>query len=164
MTKPFLLAIALCATISLSSCALFKKKSADEGGVDGDYVTGTPLPDRVEGSNFFGGTVNSGQFQPVYFSYDSFTVSDAELAKLDAVAGAMKGMKNDIIIVGFTDAAGTEEYNRGLGERRAQAVRESLIGMGVSGGRVQTVSFGEEMPASPNDDAKNRRAEFGVIK
>jgi peptidoglycan-associated lipoprotein len=164
MKKSVLLAFALCATLSLSSCALFKKKSVDEGGADGDYVTGTPLPDRVEGSNFFGNTVNRGQFQPVYFSYDSFTVSDAELAKLDAVSSAMKGMKNDIIIAGFTDAAGTEEYNRGLGERRAQAVRESLIGMGVSGGRIQTVSFGEEMPASPSDDAKNRRAEFGVIK
>src|SRR5882757_9748118 len=149
MKKSFLLGIAICATLSLSSCALFKKKSVDEGGVDGDYVTGTPLPERVEGSNFFVSTVNRNQFQPVYFNYDSFTVSDAELAKLDAVANAMKGMKNDIIVAGFTDVSGTEEYNRGLGERRAQAVRESLIGMGVSGSRVQTVSFGEEMPADP---------------
>jgi len=88
--------------------------------------------------------------------------------KLDTVSRAMKGMKNDIIIAGFTDDRGTEEYNRGLGERRAQAVREALIGMGVSGGRVQTVSFGEEMPADSGSGdaayAKNRRAEFGVIK
>jgi peptidoglycan-associated lipoprotein len=162
MKHPLLVCFAICASLSLSSCALFKKKSADEGGMDGDYVTGTPLPDRVEGANFFGGTVNRGQFEPVYFSFDSFTVSDAEIVKLDAVAGAMKSMKNDIIIAGFTDAAGTEEYNRGLGERRAQAVREALIGMGVSGSRIQTVSFGEEMPAS--DETKSRRAEFGVIK
>jgi len=163
MTKPLLLAVAICASLSLSSCALFKKKSGGEGE-DGDYVTGTPLPDRVAGSNFFGDTVNRTQFQPVYFNYDSFSVSDAEMAKLDPVASAMKGMKNDVIIAGFTDAAGTEEYNRGLGERRAQAVREALIGMGVNAGRLQTVSFGEEMPASQTDDAKNRRAEFGVIK
>jgi peptidoglycan-associated lipoprotein len=158
-------AFAVCVTLSLSSCALFKKKGGeDSGGLDGDYVTGTPLPERVEGSNFFGGNVSRGQFEPVYFNYDSFTVSDAELVKLDAVANGMKGMKNDIIIAGFTDAAGTEEYNRGLGERRAQAVREALIGMSVPAGRIQTVSFGEEMPASPSDDAKNRRAEFGVVK
>lgn len=162
MKHPFLVALAACAALAFSSCA---KKYSDEGaGVDGDYVTGTPLPDRVEGANFFGGTVNRGQFPPVYFSYDSFTVSDAEIVKLDAVAEAMKGLKKDLIIAGFTDAAGTEEYNRGLGERRAQAVRESLIGMGVSGGRIQTVSFGEEMPADAADDTKNRRAEFGVIK
>jgi peptidoglycan-associated lipoprotein len=160
MKQRFLLALAACVAIGFTSCA--KKNSGEDVGMDGDYVTGTPLPDRVEGANFFGGTVNRGQFEPVYFAYDSFTVSDAEILKLDAVAGAVKGMKNDIIIAGFTDAAGTEEYNRGLGERRAQSVREALIGMGVPAGRIQTVSFGEEMPGS--DDAKSRRAEFGIIK
>lgn len=162
MKHPALVCLAICASLSFSSCALFKKKSADEGGVDGDYVTGTPLPERVEGANFFGANVNRSQFQPVYFAFDSFTVSDAEIVKLDAVAQSMKGMKNDIIIAGFTDSAGTEEYNRGLGERRAQAVREALIGMGVNGGRIQTVSFGEEMPAAT--DEQSRRAEFGVVK
>jgi peptidoglycan-associated lipoprotein len=168
MKRSLLPALALCAALSLSSCALFKKHGSEEGGVDGDYVTGTPLPERVEGANFFGGNVNRSQFQPVYFGYDSFTVSDAEIAKLDAVASAMKSMSNDIIIAGFTDSRGTEEYNRGLGERRAQAVREALIGMGVNAGRLQTVSFGEEMPADAGESeaayAKNRRAEFGVIK
>jgi peptidoglycan-associated lipoprotein len=163
MKHPFLVCLAICASLSFSSCALFKKKDID-GGEDGDYVTGHPLPDRVDGANFFGSTVNRNQFQPVYFAYDSFSVSDAEIVKLDSVATGMKSIKNDIIIAGFTDSAGTEEYNRGLGERRAQAVREALIGMGVSGARIQTVSFGEEMPASPSDDALNRRAEFGVIK
>ncbi len=168
--KPILvLSLALSATLAFSSCSLFKKKNTEDSvGVDGDYVTGTPLPDRVEGANFFGGTVSRGQFEPVYFGYDSFTVSDAELAKLDAVAAAVKGSKNDIIIAGFTDDRGTEEYNRGLGERRAQAVRESLIGLGVPAGRLQTVSFGEEMPADTGSGesayAKNRRAEFGVVK
>lgn len=162
MKRSLLPVLGICLGLSLSSCALFKKKGAGEEGLDGDYVTGTPLPERIEGSNFFGSNVSRGQFEPVYFSFDSFTVSDSELMKLDSVASAVKGMKNDIIIAGFTDAAGTEEYNRGLGERRAQAVREALIGLGVSGGRIQTVSFGEEMPAASDD--KSRRAEFGVIK
>jgi peptidoglycan-associated lipoprotein len=55
-----------------------------------------------------------------------------------------------------------------LGERRALAVREVLISQGVSGGRVQTVSFGEEMPIDSGGGeaawAANRRAEFGVIR
>jgi len=84
------------------------------------------------------------------------------------VAGAMKRMPNNIIVAGFTDNRGTEEYNRGLGERRAEAVREALIGMGVNASRLQTVSFGADMPADPGDSeaayAKNRRAEFGVVK
>jgi peptidoglycan-associated lipoprotein len=115
-----------------------------------------------------GGNVSKGQFPPVQFGYDSFEVSPSELSKVQAVAEAMKGSRSDMIIAGFTDERGTEEYNRGLGERRALAVREVLISQGVSGGRVQTVSFGEEMPIDSGGGeaawAANRRAEFGVIR
>ncbi len=161
------LALSACCALALSSCA--NKKSEDlYAGADGDYVTGMPLPDRVEGSNFFGSGVNRTQFPPVFFGYDSYTVSDSELANVESIARAMRGFPNDVIIAGFTDDRGTEEYNRGLGERRAQAVREALIGMGVEGGRIQTVSFGEDMPADPGSSdaayAANRRAEFGVIQ
>ena len=80
----------------------------------------------------------------------------------------MKSMSQTVIIAGFTDERGTEEYNRGLGEKRAQSVRDALISKGVSGGRIQTVSFGEEMPADSGNNesawAMNRRAEFGVVK
>lgn len=167
MKQLFLFGFAVCTAVALSACG--GKKSGEEYvGVDGDYVTGMPLPDRVDGANFFGGTVNRSQFEPVYFPYDGFTVSDSELIKLETVAASLKNMSNDIIIAGFTDERGTEEYNRGLGERRAQAVREQLIAMGISGNRIQTVSFGEEMPADPGSGeaawAANRRAEFGVIR
>ena len=78
------------------------------------------------------------------------------------------GNSSEIIIAGFTDERGTAEYNRGLGERRAGSVRESLIAQGVDGNRIQTVSFGMEMPADSGHDeaawAKNRRAEIGVTK
>lgn len=166
MNKLLTLSVAALMALSLNSC---KKKDKDQfAGMDGDYVTGTPLPDRIDGANFFSGNVTRGQFSPVQFGYDSFSVSDSELMKVEQVATAMKSMKNTIIIAGFTDERGTEEYNRGLGEKRAQAVREALISMGVSGGRIQTVSFGEEMPADPGSGesawALNRRAEFGVVK
>jgi peptidoglycan-associated lipoprotein len=151
---------------SLGACA---NRGKDQFvGIDGDYVLGTPLPDRVAGANFFGDTVTRGQFAPVYFGFDSTDVSPSEMSKVQSLANAMKGFPNDIIIAGFTDERGTEEYNRGLGERRAQAVRSALISLGVNGGRLQTVSFGKEMPADPASNeaawAKNRRAEFGVIR
>lgn len=165
--KTFLtLSLAVFIAVNLSSC---KKKEGDQfAGMDGDYVSGTPLPDRIDGANFFSGNVTRGQFSPIYFAYDSMSVSDSELMKVEQVATAMKSMNNTVIIAGFTDERGTEEYNRGLGEKRAQAVREALISMGVSGGKIQTVSFGEEMPADPGSGesawALNRRAEFGVVK
>jgi peptidoglycan-associated lipoprotein len=103
----------------------------------------------------------------VYFGFDSTSLSAGEKAKLHGVAEAAKS-GSTIIIAGFTDERGTPEYNRGLGERRALTVREELIALGASAGRLQTVSFGEEMPADSGSGdsawAKNRRAEFGVTR
>ena len=65
---------------------------------------------------------------------------------------------------GNTDERGTREYNIGLGERRAQAVRRALMLQGVAETQVSTVSFGSERPAVEGDDeaawAKNRRVEL----
>ena len=163
---PLHFALVVALGLSLSSC--MKKKGDLYAGVDGDFVTGTPLGDRVEGANFFGANVNRGKFSPVQFAYDSHEVSGGEQAKVQQVASAMKASPGNLIVAGFTDDRGTDEYNRGLGERRAQAVRQALINDGVPAGKIQTVSFGKEMPADPGSGdaawAKNRRAEFGVVK
>ena len=152
--------------IGMSACGGPKKQQYT--GVDGDFINGTPLPDRVEGSNFFGGSVKRGQYPPIHFMFDSFTLNPEGKNQVRNLAADMKGFRNSIIIAGFTDSRGTEEYNRALGERRAAAVRNALIGLGVGGNRIQTVSFGKEMPADSNENeaawAKNRRAEIGVIK
>ncbi len=149
-----------------SGCA---QKGAKSGaGTTGDYVNGTPLPERREGTSFFGGNVQRGQFQPIYFDFDSQSVRGSENGKIQEIANFMKNGSPEIIIAGFTDERGTAEYNRGLGDRRAGAVREALIAEGVDGGRIQTVSFGMEMPADSGSNesawAKNRRAEIGVIR
>ena len=142
------------------------------GGEEGDYVSGTPLgtplPDRVEGASFLSANVDRSRFAPVHFAFDSSAVGAGERPKLQTVADFAKSHGSTIIIAGFTDERGTAEYNRGLGERRALTVREDLIRMGVNGGRLQTVSFGAELPADPGSGdgawAKNRRAEFGVLR
>ena len=157
-------------TLVLAACSTTRR--AGGAGSDGDYVSGTPLgtplPERVEGTSFLGSNVDRSRFSPVHFGFDSSTVSAGERQKLQAVADFERSNSNTIIIAGFTDERGTPEYNRGLGERRALSVREELIRMGVSGGRLQTVSFGAEMPADPGSGeaawAKNRRAEFGVVR
>jgi peptidoglycan-associated lipoprotein len=166
MKKFLQFAIGLVISAGLSACAT--KKSAEYAGVDSDYVLGTPLPDRVDGASFFGENVTRGQYPPIYFAFDSYSISSVEMAKVQSLASAMRNFKNSIIIAGFTDERGTDEYNRGLGERRAQAVRNALIALGIDGNRIQTVSFGKEMPADPasNEEAwaKNRRAEIGIIR
>jgi peptidoglycan-associated lipoprotein len=149
-------------------CGCQKKQQQEYAGVEGDTVNGTPLSQRQEGVSFFGNNVNRGQFQPVYFAFDSFEIQPSEAGKLRQIADFMKGASNNVILAGFTDERGTEEYNRGLGERRAQAARDYLISLGVSSSRIQTVSFGLEMPADPGHNetawAKNRRVETGVVR
>ena len=69
-----------------------------------------------------------------------------------------------MILEGHTDERGTREYNIGLGDRRANSVRQLLIASGVSPRQLQTVSYGEERPAALGRDessyARNRRVEF----
>ncbi|HWL53761.1 MAG TPA: OmpA family protein [Chthoniobacteraceae bacterium] len=161
-------ALTLALAVSLGACANSKKKDQYAGMNDGDFVTGSPLPDRQDGVSFLGSNVDRQRFSPVYFAFDSYDVEFGEASKLDAVAQHMNSAPGQVIIAGFTDERGTAEYNRGLGERRAQAVRSYLIGAGVDASLIQTVSFGADMPADPGTGeaawARNRRAEFGFVK
>jgi peptidoglycan-associated lipoprotein len=163
------LSSALLCALAAASLLLASCKTRDQfAGVDGDFVDGMPLPERADGAAYLGGGVTKGQFSPVQFGFDSVEVSGSEMGKVQAVADFMRSSRSDVIIAGFTDERGTEEYNRGLGERRALAVREKLVVLGLSGGRIQTVSFGEEMPVAPGGGeaawAANRRAEIGVVR
>jgi peptidoglycan-associated lipoprotein len=113
------------------------------------------------------GNWQQGQFTPVYFDYDSAKVRPNEVSKIEAVAAQLKGSSSKLVIEGHCDERGTAEYNRALGERRAQAVREELVRLGVSADRISTVSYGKERPADTGHDeaawAKNRRCEFVVV-
>jgi len=154
--------------VAFGGCANRGGQGGGGSGVDGDYVTGTPLPDRQEGVSFMGQNVDREKFAPVYFGFDSYTVSGSERSKIEQVAEFMRSGDNSIILAGFTDERGTPEYNRGLGEKRALAVREAIIAAGGNGSKLQTVSFGSELPAdggaSESAYAKNRRTEFGVVR
>ncbi len=143
------------------------------GSFDSDRVDMTPLPGRNEGVSLYGpGSehVNTDLFSPVYFSFDSSSVSASEMPKVDSVARYMteKSRGSSIIIGGFTDSVGTEEYNRQLGELRSLSVRSELLIRGVPPDRIQTVSFGEDMPAvpgsTPQAHSANRRCEFGLVE
>ena len=162
-----LLGVALL-VLSMGACANKNKGTRGVGGADSDSITGTPLPERQEGVSFLGNNVERNKFSPVYFGFDSHEISSGERGKIEQIAGFMRSGSNTIIVAGFTDERGTPEYNRGLGERRAQTVRQALISAGADGGRLQTVSFGAEMPADSASNeaawAKNRRAEFGVVR
>ncbi len=168
--RPFLvLALAL---FTLTTACTKKNGARDgatyTGGSDSDRVNGTPLSERQDGVSFLDPSVSKSRFAPVHFAFDSFNIDPEDIGKVRAVGQFMKGASNNVIVAGFCDERGTAEYNRALGEKRAGAVREALISEGVDPGRVQTVSFGAEMPVDPGSSesawAKNRRVEFGVTR
>jgi peptidoglycan-associated lipoprotein len=109
--------------------------------------------------------------QTVYFDFDRSAIRASEQSKLDAVASFVKNDPTvlQIVVEGHCDERGTEEYNRSLGERRANAAREYLLQKhGLSSEKVTTASFGEDVPAVSGTTeeayAKNRRAEFVIVR
>jgi peptidoglycan-associated lipoprotein len=101
----------------------------------------------------------------IYFAFDSDAISADDQALLAAHArflGSRPGLR--VRLEGHTDERGTREYNIGLSERRAQAVRRVLGLQGVGDSRLSTVSYGEERPAVAGEDesayARNRRVEL----
>ena len=109
------------------------------------------------------------EFENVAFPYDSFQIADSERGKIEQVANYMNNNNGVTVVVdGHCDERGSREYNLSLGEHRALAVRAYLITLGVSGGLVQTRSFGEEQPVDPGHGASswsnNRRGEFALYR
>ncbi|MGE0113915.1 MAG: peptidoglycan-associated lipoprotein Pal [Steroidobacteraceae bacterium] len=102
----------------------------------------------------------------VYFDYDSSDIKSEYSGVVAAHAKYLSSNSNlKVRLEGHADERGSREYNIGLGERRAQAVRRALLLQGVSEAQVTTLSYGEERPAVEGHDesaySKNRRVEFG---
>ncbi|KAB0666576.1 peptidoglycan-associated lipoprotein Pal [Oryzomonas japonica] len=104
----------------------------------------------------------------IYFDFDSSQLSDAARATLAKSAAALvKAPEAKVRIEGNCDEHGSAEYNLALGERRAQAAKKYLTTLGVSDGRLATISYGKERPADQGHDEaawkKNRRDELVVV-
>ncbi|RMG44819.1 MAG: OmpA family protein [Acidobacteria bacterium] len=92
------------------------------------------------------------------FDFDSAALSESALNILDEVAAVLREFdKTAVVIQGHTDATGSEEYNQRLSERRAEAVRNQLITLGIDPARTVAVGYGERHPVAPNDTPEGRR-------
>lgn len=104
----------------------------------------------------------------VHFAFDSSVVKEEEKSKVGDVAEHLKSDPTAAVeIEGHCDERGTEEYNRSLGERRALALREALIGDGIAATKVVTISYGKDKPENPGHDEaawkENRRGVFILL-
>jgi peptidoglycan-associated lipoprotein len=162
--------VLVAAALALGGCASKKPKPAQESpgaseqgaqgaGAGGNYSRAGP---DEEAAGPKGGVLAE---RIVYFDFDS---SEIKGAGTDVVAAHAKFLAANpstrVRLEGHTDERGSREYNIGLGERRAQAVRRALLLQGASDPQISTVSYGEERPAVAGHDeaawAKNRRVEI----
>ena len=154
----------------VAACATTPKDSADSSGSgstsSGSDVSSEGTITETTGSGIVSGSqedliVNVGD--RVFFGYDSSDLdSDALELLQDQVAWLKQNSDVSVTIEGHCDERGTREYNLALGEKRAQAVKNYLIGLGINPDRVSTISYGKERPAvvGSNDGAwaQNRRS------
>jgi peptidoglycan-associated lipoprotein len=118
-------------------------------------VPGGPVPGTQQDL-----VVNVGD--RVFFGYDQFDLTGEGQGTLNMQADWMKKYPNvNVTIEGHCDERGTREYNLALGEKRANAVKNYLLALGVPASRINTISYGKERPAvmgsNPSAWAQNRR-------
>lgn len=158
--------LALSAIISMSGCSSTSSGDKEgELGADGTGLSEADLAAQREG-RFGSGSIptaeGEGMFRDVHFDYDSAAIDDSARQDIEYNARVLQensGMH--IALEGHCDERGTNEYNMALGAERAKAVRNALVGLGVPTSRLDTISYGEEVPldATPDESAyqKNRR-------
>lgn len=85
----------------------------------------------------------------IYFDFDKYNLKADARATLEAQAAWLKAHPSlTITVEGHCDERGTREYNLGLGERRANSVKDYLTALGIAPSRVKTLSYGEERPVA----------------
>ena len=149
-----------------------KKKTGTDDVYDGT-ASGVGESDTTHGSldQYRKGTLGRGEQGPladVYFPYDSIELSDNAREILRTNADWLSENKTaKAEIEGHCDSRGTIEYNLALGAKRANAVRDYLVSLGVSSDRLTTISYGRELQICQEETescwAENRRAHFVVL-
>ena len=159
------------ASIGLAACS---KKAPEELPPPPAATTSTvpttsataPSGPTVGSQAHFENAVN-GQ-NVIFFDTDRYNIDSADAAALQTQAQYLARYPQvNITIEGHCDERGTREYNLALGERRANAAKNYLVGLGVDASRIRTVSYGKERPVALGSNegswAQNRRAVSVVI-
>jgi outer membrane protein OmpA-like peptidoglycan-associated protein len=85
----------------------------------------------------------------------------------DLARSLQKYPNTDVMVYGHTDSVGSDDFNQGLSERRAEAAASYLVSQGISRSRITTIGRGERSPIASNDTdagrAQNRRVEIAIV-
>lgn len=150
----------------VSACSSNDDAALEDQAMVGQEGTGGPLSD-IYGSDQGAAPGTQADFvvnvgDRIFFGYDQYDLSQEARDTLGRQATWLNQYANlRITVEGHADERGTREYNLALSERRANAVKNYLVALGVDGSRVTTVSYGKERPAVPGSNdtswAQNRR-------
>jgi peptidoglycan-associated lipoprotein len=143
-----------------------QQSGAETSGAD---ANGAGVGDTGEGTEVPGPQEGLLAKRIVYFDFDS---SEIRGEATEIVAAHAKHLASNpnvrVRLEGHTDERGSREYNIGLGERRAQAVKRALMLQGAADTQLSTVSYGEERPAAAGSDesawTQNRRVEIVFLQ
>jgi peptidoglycan-associated lipoprotein len=162
----------LAIVVALSACS--SKKPSNPGGETGASGLGEQGLGAAGGSSLekfqhgqLGAPGSGGPLTDIHFDYDDYTIrpQDGEILRSNARWLTDHG-DTHVQVEGHTDERGSEEYNLALGAKRAQAAKDYLTTLGISGDRISTISYGKELPlcTEHTDDcwAENRRDHFVV--
>jgi peptidoglycan-associated lipoprotein len=164
--RPAILAI-IASVLLFAGCSSTGTK--DDGGAAAveDRAGGASTSGASAGGTWTGSALENPNSllytKTVYFDFDQSTIRSEFVDVLRAHANYLiSNPSSAVMIEGHADERGSREYNIGLGERRANAVRSFLEAEGVSGRQINTLSYGEERPVAMGHDevswAENRRA------
>ncbi len=179
MMKTTVVGLAMVALALAAGCSSNKPRPAPAGTTSTPVSSTPPTSAGADAANAVGSAGSVGgagagvagpnspelQNRTLYFDFDSSEIKADYADLLSAHARYLASNASiRVRLEGNTDERGSREYNIGLGERRAQAVRRALMLQGVAEGQITTVSYGEERPAitghSEEAWAKNRRVEI----
>jgi peptidoglycan-associated lipoprotein len=145
-------------------CASKKPKNGQDGAIGETDGANTGLTLELNGNSDNG---KAGGLKTIYFSFDSANIETDTKDSLKENADFLKANATvDVQVEGHCDERGGRQYNLALGERRAKAVRDYLVALGVESKRVTIISYGSERPKLEGHDesawSQNRRANFVV--
>jgi len=123
------------------------------------------VPPAPEPINYAAMAPQEYGIEDVFFAFDEYSLSDEAMGTLSAAARIMREHGDLVYVIeGHCDERGTVEYNLALGEKRAVAVRDYLVSLGIPASQLRITSYGEERPFAFGSNesawALNRRGHF----